>query len=77
MLATQCSKPAAIKAETGNMQSDDLVGDRPARIGKPNRQADEHVAQNALEEQCHDIGLDLATAVFNIDNPMRPPFMSR
>jgi hypothetical protein len=41
-------------------ESDNLVGDRPARIRKPNRQADEQVTQNALEEQRHDIGLDLS-----------------
>jgi hypothetical protein len=40
-------------------ESDNLVGHRPARVRKPNRQADEQVTQNALEEQRYDVGLDL------------------
>ena len=38
----------------------DLVGDRPAGIGKPDRRAHEHVAQNALEEQRHHVGTDFS-----------------
>ncbi len=40
-------------------ESDNLVGDRPARVGQPNRQANEQVAQDASEEQRHGVGLDL------------------
>ena len=40
-------------------ESDDLVGDRPPGIGKPNRQADKHVAQDAFDEECQDVRLNL------------------
>jgi hypothetical protein len=36
-----------------------LVGNRPAGIRKPYRQANEQVTQNSLEEQRHSVGLDL------------------
>src|SRR4051812_27376182 len=60
ILATQCSNPAAMKAETGSTIATILsVTDRPA-VGEPDRRAHEHVAQDPLDEQRHYIGTDFA-----------------
>src|ERR1700733_15693805 len=48
MLATQCSKPAATKAEIGKITAT-IVGHRPSRIGEPDRRAHQHVAQESLD----------------------------
>jgi hypothetical protein len=57
--------------ERGDRQyeSDNLVGHRPARVCKPNRQADEQITQNALEEQRYDVGLDLSDSRIQYRQP--------
>src|SRR5262249_11080258 len=41
-------------------QTDNLVGDRTTCIGEPNRQTNEQIAQDALEEQRGHVGADLS-----------------
>ncbi len=55
----------------------DLVGDRPAGIGEPDRRADQHVAQDSLTNSVTTSGRILPAAVFSTDRPTRPSFMSR
>ena len=72
MLATQCSKPAAMKADTGNTSATTLsVTDRPhTQAIPPSKRAGYtvHPKNNVIAS-----GWILATALFNIDRPTRPP----
>src|SRR5215207_4246021 len=76
MLATQCSKPAAMKAETGNTSATTLsVTDRPAYASHTAKQTS-RLHKTPLKNNVTASGWIFAAAVLKIDKPTRPPFMS-
>src|ERR1700741_1124063 len=69
MLATQCSKPAAMKAETGNIRATILsVTDRPAYASQTAKQTS-RLHRMPLTNNVTKSGWIFAAAVFNTDNP--------
>src|SRR6267142_6242391 len=73
MLATQCSKPAAMKAETGNASATILsVTDRPAYASHTARQTS-RIHKTPLKNNVTASGWIFAAAVLKTDRPARPP----